>query len=86
MTDVLNARLTRDDMERRLLEAIADMGADPAAVTREARLDDLEIDSLDLVELTQIAEDEFRVTLEPSDMADVTTVGDAIDLVVSRAS
>ncbi len=31
-------------------------------------------------------EDEFGVRLEPADMKDLKTVGDAIDLVVARAA
>jgi len=41
--------------------------------------------SPDLVELAQIVEDEFGVELKGDDVKDVKTVGEVIDLVVSKA-
>ena len=52
---------------------------------REATFEDLDVDSLDLAELSQIIEDEFGVQLKGDDVGKIKTVGDAIDLVVSRA-
>ena len=42
-------------------------------------------DSLDLAELSQIIEDEYGIALKGDDVGKIKTVGDAIDLVVSRA-
>ena len=47
---------------------------DDRAATR--RFEDLDVDSLDLVELAQIVEDEFGVELDGDDVKDVKTVGD----------
>jgi acyl carrier protein len=55
-------------------------------VTREATFQTLDLDSLDLVELTQMIEEEFGVQLESADVADLKSVGDAVDLVVARAA
>jgi acyl carrier protein len=64
-------------------------GESVAAVTAdqvEARVvETLDIDSLDLVELAQVVEDEYGVVLKGEDMKDLKTVGDSIDLIVSRA-
>ena len=60
-------------------------GAEPSEITREATFEDLDVDSLDLAELSQIIEDEFGVQLKGDDVGKIKTVGDAIDLVVSRA-
>ena len=46
---------------------------------------DLDVDSLDLAELSQIIEDEFGVQLKGDDVGKIKTVGDAVELVVSRA-
>ena len=54
--------------------------ADP----RARRFEDLDVDSLDLVELAQIVEDEFGVELDGDAVKDVKTVGDVIDLVVRK--
>ncbi len=43
------------------------------------------MDSLDLVELAQVIEDEFGIALKGDDVKDIKTVGELVDLVVSRA-
>ncbi|HEY2637624.1 MAG TPA: phosphopantetheine-binding protein, partial [Solirubrobacteraceae bacterium] len=48
--------------------------------------EELDVDSLDLVELAQIADEEYGVELKSEDMKDLKTVGDAIDLIVQRSS
>ena len=53
-------------------------------ISREATFEDLDVDSLDLVEVAQIVEDEFGVELDGDAVKDVKTVGDVIDLVVAR--
>ena len=52
---------------------------------REATLEELSIDSLDLAELSQIVHDRFGVELRGADVADVKTVGDAVKLIAGRA-
>jgi acyl carrier protein len=69
-----------------VIEAIEGLGPDADDVTRDAAFEALEIDSLDLIELAQIVEDEFGVKLESSDVAELRTVGDVVDLVAARAS
>jgi acyl carrier protein len=79
------SKLLTQDIERRLIETIISLGAPADAVQREARLDALDIDSLDLAEFAQIVEDEYGVAMQASDMAELATVGDAIDFVTARA-
>lgn len=76
---------TAEIVEEKVLDALAEMGADRALFSREATFEDLDVDSLDLVELAQVVEDEFGVALEGDDVKDLKTIGEAIDLVVSRA-
>lgn len=45
--------------------------------------EDLEADSLDLVELVMSLEDELGLTIEEDDLADVRTVGDALDAILA---
>jgi acyl carrier protein len=71
-------------VEERIVDAIASFGPDRSEVTRDATFEELDIDSLDLVELGQIAEDEFGVRIEPSDMKELKSVGDAVDFVAAR--
>lgn len=62
---------------------IADkMEIDIVKVTEDATLQDLEIDSLDMVDITMDLEEELGVSLE--DLADVTTVGDVVAYIVAQ--
>jgi acyl carrier protein len=82
----MSATTTTERVEQVITEAIARFGPDADAVTRDATFEVLDVDSLDLVELAQVIEDEFGVKLESSDVAGVKSVGDVVDLVVARAS
>jgi acyl carrier protein len=77
--------VTPEAVEDKVVETIATFGASPAEISRAATFEQLDVDSLDLVELAQVIEDEFGVALKGDDVKDIKTVGEAIDLVVSRA-
>ncbi|HKN93965.1 MAG TPA: phosphopantetheine-binding protein [Thermoleophilaceae bacterium] len=77
---------TQQTVETTIVEAISKLGPEPEDVTRDATFESLDIDSLDLVEVAQVVEEEFGVVLKGEDMEKLNTVGDAIDLVVARAS
>ena len=48
-------------------------------------IEDLGADSLDIVELVMAMEEEFEVEIPDEEAENIKTVGDAVDLVVSRA-
>jgi acyl carrier protein len=77
--------VTQEQVEGRVIEALASFGPDADQISRTSTFEELDIDSLDLVELAQIVEDEYGVVLKGEDMKDLKTVGDATDLIVSRA-
>ena len=53
------------------------------AVVPDAKFgDDLDADSLDLVELVMALEDEFGITVPEDELEGITTVGQAYELVV----
>lgn len=55
------------------------LGVDPSEVTMEANFrDDLEADSLDLVELIMAFEEEFGGEINDDAAQKITTVGDAV--------
>jgi acyl carrier protein len=63
------------------------LGVDPAKVTPEARFrEDLEADSLDLVELIMKFEDVFGSEISDEDAQKLTTVGAAVKYVESHNS
>jgi acyl carrier protein len=77
--------VTSQQVEARVVEALASFGPEADEITRESTFEELDIDSLDLVELAQIVEDEYGVVLKGDDMKELQTVGDAVDLVLSKA-
>lgn len=78
--------VTSEQVQARVAETLASFGPDQSKITREATFEELEIDSLDLVELAQVVEDDYGVILKGEDMKELKTVGDAVDLIVARAS
>jgi len=77
--------VTTEQVESRVVGTLASFGPDASQITRTATFEELDIDSLDLVELAQVVEDEYGVVLKGEDMKELKTVGDAIDLIVARA-
>jgi acyl carrier protein len=62
------------------------LGVDVAKVTPEARFrEDLEADSLDLVELIMAFEEEFNEEIPDEDAQKITTVGGAVSYIMERA-
>ena len=59
----------------------------PDKVTPEASFsEDLDADSLDLVELVMALEEEFDISVDESELEGIETVGQAMDLVTSKLS
>ena len=82
----MSVTATKEQIEQRVIEALVSFGADPGRVGRDAGFEELDIDSLDLVELAQIVEDEYGVELKEEDMKELRSVGQAIDLIAQRAA
>jgi acyl carrier protein len=68
----------------RVVEIVVELGVAPAQLTLGSRFDALGLDSLHVAELVQILEYDFDVRLFSLAHDRIDTVGDAIDLVVSR--
>ena len=79
-------QVTPDSVETTIFDGLVELGTERDQLSREASLEDLDVDSLDLVELAQIVEDEYGVELRGDDVKDVKTVGEVIDLVVAKAA
>jgi acyl carrier protein len=61
------------------------LSVDESAVVPDAKFgDDLDADSLDLVELVMALEDEFGVSVPEDELEGVETVGQAYELVTSK--
>lgn len=61
------------------------LGVDESKITSEARFrEDLEADSLDLVELIMAFEDKFGGEISDEDAQKITTVGEAVNYIDER--
>ena len=66
--------------------AVELLSVDATKVTRDARFkEDLEADSLDLVEFVMALEEEFSVEVPEKELEGITTVGQAFDLIAAKA-
>jgi acyl carrier protein len=77
--------ITRNAVQTRVFAALEEFGAEPADIELDATFEALDVDSLDLVELSQIVHEEYGVEIKGEDMPKLKTVGDAVDLIAERA-
>lgn len=74
--------MANDTLERVTDIIVELLGVDEGEVTREARFrEDLEADSLDLVELIMAFEEEFEGEISDEQAQQITTVGEAVDYI-----
>ena len=65
---------------------VEQLGVDPGEVREEASFqEDLNADSLDLVELIMEMEDRFKLKIPDEDAEKISTVGDAVDYVMAHS-
>ncbi|MCD9622557.1 acyl carrier protein [Rhabdothermincola salaria] len=77
--------MSDDPFERFKKCAVELLGVTPEQVTMDAKFgDDLDADSLDLVELVMALEEEFDVSVDESELEGVDTVGQAFELITSK--
>ncbi|HEX8646564.1 MAG TPA: hypothetical protein VF715_06660 [Thermoleophilaceae bacterium] len=83
------AELDRSRVEAKIIETMEELVDDPALLNREARLEELDLGSLDVVEIAQVLEDEFDIEILGKGPAEggspeMKTVGEAVDALVAR--
>ena len=78
--------MTKEEIFDQLKEMLVDqLGVDEADITMEASFqDDLDADSLDLVEVIMEMEDRFSVKISDEEAEQIRTVGQAVDFVAER--
>ncbi len=77
--------VTTERAEGVVFQALIDLVEDESLVRSETTFEELKIDSLDLVEVQQIVEEELGIRLLREDLKELRTVGDVVTLVVGRA-
>jgi len=80
--------MTREEVLERIREHLAtELEIEPARIQPETRFkEDLEADSLDLVELVVELEDHYGIRIPDEQAARILTVGQAADYVAAHAS
>lgn len=68
-----------------IVEEVAGVAKDDVS-TEKSFVDDLDIDSLSMVEIAVQAEDKFGVKIPDDELANLKTVGDAVDYVAANAA
>jgi len=64
---------------------VDELGIEAEKVTMEAKLEeDLDIDSLGIVEVVMAFEDEFEIEIDDEELTDVGTVGQVVNLLHSK--
>ena len=64
---------------------VEELGIDEDKISMESKLEeDLEIDSLGIVEVVMAFEDEFSIEIDDEELSDVETVGQAVNLLHSK--
>jgi len=78
--------MTREEVLGRIREHLAtELEVEPSAIAEETRFrEDLEADSLDLIELTVELEDAYGIRFPDDEAARILTVGQAADFVFAR--
>ena len=78
--------MSKDEILAKVRDILVEqLGVDAADVKLEASFqDDLNADSLDLVELIMELEDQFGVKISDEEAQSITTVGAAVDFIADR--
>lgn len=67
--------------------AVEVLGVDESAVTEDARFkDDLDADSLDLVEFVMSLEEQLDISVPEEELEGVDTIGKALDLIAGKVA
>ncbi len=81
----LATKHSRDSIDTFVRTLIQDMGVEASEISESANLEDLGLDSLDVVELSQGVKKQLLIPVAPGDFANVVTIADAVTLIAEKA-
>lgn len=76
--------VTAEEVLNKIKEVVPKFGVNPDDVNDSSTLEDLDMDSLDVVEIMQAIEDDMGIRVPDEDLEDLTTIGDAVAAVVKN--
>ena len=76
--------VTQEEVLAKIKEIVPKFGVNPDDVSDSSTLEDLDMDSLDVVEIMQAIEDDLGIRVPDEDLEDLTTIGDAVAAVVKN--
>jgi acyl carrier protein len=76
--------VTNEEVLNKIKEIVPKFGVNPDDVTDSSTLEDLDMDSLDVVEIMQAIEDDLGIRVPDEDLEDLSTIGDAVAAVVKN--
>ncbi len=72
---------SKEQVEQRVIEALVEFGEERENVSLGARFADLDVDSLDLVEVVKALEDRYEIQIADGRLKSIASVGDAVTTV-----
>jgi acyl carrier protein len=76
--------VTQEEVLNKIKEVVPKFGVNPDDVNLGSTLEDLDMDSLDVVEIMQAIEDDLKIRVPDEDLEDLSTIGDAVAAVVKN--
>lgn len=76
--------VTQEEVLNKIKEIVPKFGVNPDDVSDSSTLEDLDMDSLDVVEIMQAIEDDLGIRVPDEDLEDLSTIGDAVAAVVKN--
>lgn len=82
----VDATRNGQDIETWLLETLGAQSGLRDRINRDVKVGELDIDSLDMIEIWQMMDEDFGLTVDPFALRKARTVGEILDIVAGRAS
>ena len=77
--------LTRDSIGNFVLEILVSMGVEANNITDESNLEDLGLDSLDVVDLIRAVRKQLMIQIAAADFEKVETIKQAVTVIADKA-